>query len=76
MDVQNRPDTTADTRRLRIAFVIALSFALLLWAVKLAEYFGGLDFTQFGIYPRQVGGLAGVPFSPFIHGSFAHLFAN
>jgi len=76
MDVQNRPDTTADTRRLRIAFVIALSFALLLWAVKLAEYFGGFDFTQFGIYPRQVGGLAGVAFSPFIHGSFAHLFAN
>jgi len=76
MDVQNRPDTTADTRRLRFAFAIALSFALLLWAVKLAEYFGGLDFTEFGIYPRQAAGLAGILFSPFIHGSFAHLFAN
>jgi membrane associated rhomboid family serine protease len=76
MDVQNLPGTTADTRRLRIAFAIALSFALLLWAVKLAEYYGGLDFIQFGIYPRRVGGLAGVLISPFIHGSFAHLFAN
>lgn len=76
MDVQNRPDTTADTRRLRIAFAIVLSFVLLLWMVKLAEYFGGLDLTQFGIYPRRAGGLAGVLFSPFIHGSFAHLFAN
>ena len=76
MDVPNRPDTTADTRRLRIAFAIGLSFALLLWAVKLAEYFGGLDYTQFGIYPRRASGLAGVLFSPFIHGSFAHLFAN
>ena len=76
MDVQNRPDTTADTRRLRIAFAIALSFALLLWMVKLVEYFGGLDFTQFGIYPRRVDGLAGVLSSPLIHGSFAHLFAN
>ena len=76
MDVQNRPDTTADARRLRTAFAIALSFALLLWVVKLAEYLGGLDFTQFGIYPRRGDGLAGVLSSPFIHASFAHLFAN
>lgn len=76
MDIQNRPDTTADARRLRTAFAIALSFALLLWVVKLAEYLGGLDFTQFGIYPRRGDGLAGVLSSPFIHASFAHLFAN
>ena len=76
MDIQNRSNTTTDTRRLRIAFAVALSFALFLWAVKFAEYFGGLDFTQFGIYPRRAGGLAGVLFAPLIHGSFAHLFAN
>jgi len=76
MDIQSHPDATADMRRLRIAFIIALSFALLLWMVKLAEYFGGLDFTQFGIYPRRADGLAGILYAPFIHGSFAHLFAN
>ena len=76
MDVQYRPDTTTDILRLRIAFAISLSFALLLWAVKLVEYFGVLDFTRFGIYPRRADGLAGVLFSPFIHGSFVHLFAN
>lgn len=76
MDIQNRPNTTTDTRRLRIAFAVVLSFALLLWVVKLAEYLGGLDFTHFGIYPRLAGGLAGVLFAPFIHASFAHLFAN
>ncbi len=76
MDIQNRSNSTTDTRRLRIAFAVALSFALLLWVVKFAEYFGGLDFTQFGIYPRRAGGLAGVLFAPFIHSSFAHLFAN
>ena len=76
MDIQNRSDTTADTRRLRIAFAMALSFALLLWVLKLVEYFGGLDFTRFGIYPRRADGLAGVLLAPFIHGSFAHLFAN
>jgi len=76
MDIQNRPDTAADTRRLRIAFSVALSFVLLLWLVKLGEYLGGLDFAHFGIYPRRAGGLAGVLFAPFIHSSFAHLFAN
>jgi len=76
MDIQNRSNTTTDTRRLRTAFAVALSFALFLWVVKFAEYFGGLDFTQFGIYPRRAGGLAGVLFAPFIHSSFAHLFAN
>ena len=76
MDIQNRSDTTADSRRLRISFTVALSFALLLWVLKLVEYLGGLDFTQFGIYPRRADGLAGVLLAPFIHGSFTHLFAN
>ncbi len=76
MGIKNRTDITADTRRLRIAFAVALSFTLLLWVVKLAEYLGGLNFTQFGIYPRRVDGLAGILCSPFFHGSFAHLFAN
>ena len=76
MDIQNPSDTTADMRRLRIAFTVALSFALLLWALKLAEYLSGLDFTQFGIYPRRAGGLVGVLCAPFIHASFSHLFAN
>jgi membrane associated rhomboid family serine protease len=76
MDIQNPSDTTADTRRLRVAFTIALSFALLLWVLKLAEYLSGLEFTQFGIYPRRAGGLVGVLCAPFIHASFSHLFAN
>jgi len=76
MDIQNRSDKTSDAQRLRIAFTVALSFVLLLWVLKLVEYFGGLDFTQFGIYPRRADGLTGVLLAPFIHGSFAHLFAN
>ena len=76
MDIQEPFDTTTDTRRLRVAFTIAVSFALLLWVLKLAEYLSGLDFTQFGIYPRQAGGLLGVLCAPLIHASFSHLFAN
>jgi membrane associated rhomboid family serine protease len=76
MDVENRPNSPTDARRLRIAFTLSLSFVLLLWVVKLAEHLGGLDFIQFGNYPRLVDSLGGILFSPFIHGSFTHLFAN
>lgn len=75
-DIPNQADATTDTRRLRHAFAIAVAFALLLWAVKLIEFFGGLDFAHFGIYPQSVDGLVGILCAPFIHASFAHLFAN
>ncbi len=76
MDIHNPSNTTTDTRRLRFAFTVAMSFALLLWVLKLAEYLSGLEFTQFGIYPRRADGLAGVLCAPLIHGSVSHLFAN
>ena len=76
MDIHDRAEVNTDTRRLRIAFIVALSFVLLLWAIKLVESLGGFDFAHLGIYPRRADGLAGVLLAPFIHGSFAHLFAN
>jgi len=76
MDIHNRSDTTTDKRKLSIAFAVALSFALLLWVLKLVEYFGVIDLSQLGIYPRHIDGLVGIFFAPFIHGSFVHLFAN
>lgn len=76
MNTENPSDSSSDTRRLRIAFAVSLSFALLLWAVKLTESLVGIDFAQAGIYPRHAAGLAGILLAPFIHGSVAHLFAN
>ncbi len=32
--------------------------------------------SQHGIVPRQVGGLPGIIWAPFLHGSFQHLVAN
>jgi membrane associated rhomboid family serine protease len=74
--MQNPSDPTTSGQRLRKAFAIALSFALVLWVIKLAEFLGGFDFSQFGIYPRRLDGLFGIFTAPFVHGSFAHLFAN
>ncbi len=74
--MQNRPDTSTDPQSPRIAFTIALSFALLLWVVKLVEIVGDLNFASFGIYPRQLTGLTGILMAPFIHGTVVHLIAN
>ncbi len=76
MNIQARPDPAADSRRLRNAFVVVLSFVLLLWVIKFTEYFSGTDFIQLGVYPRHASGLIGIICAPLIHSSFAHLFAN
>jgi membrane associated rhomboid family serine protease len=47
-----------------------------MWLVKFIEYFFELDFSKFGIYPREIGSLSGIFFSPFIHGDFNHLISN
>ena len=62
--------------------VILGSFVALMWGLEIIDLFfvgagracGGLN--QFGIFPRQLGGLRGILFAPFLHGGFGHLIAN
>ena len=39
---------------------------------------GSMDhqLNAWGILPRTVHGLAGIPLSPFLHGSFSHVMSN
>src|SRR5690606_571298 len=53
-----------------------LLFVMVLWVVFWIESVFGHNFNSYGIYPRKLGGLRGVIFSPFIHGSLKHLFNN
>ena len=52
-------------------------FIGLLWLIQIvnAVVFGGALFGL-GIHPRSLFGLFGILFAPFLHLSFAHLFAN
>jgi len=55
----------------------ALSLVAACWIVFLVNalcFHSGLN--QFGIIPRHVQGLIGILWSPFLHGSLAHLLAN
>jgi membrane associated rhomboid family serine protease len=47
-----------------------------LWMIKLVEFEYDLDFSGWGILPREASGLRGILFSPLIHSNFGHLVAN
>ncbi|MCL6264942.1 rhomboid family intramembrane serine protease [Flagellimonas myxillae] len=49
---------------------------LAIWTVYWVEVRFGLNFNDYGIYPRKLSGLRGVLFSPFVHGSVEHLYNN
>ncbi|SHH05028.1 rhomboid family intramembrane serine protease [Flagellimonas flava] len=53
-----------------------LAAILAIWTVFWVEVQFGINFNDFGIYPRKLTGLRGVLFSPFIHGSVEHLYNN
>lgn len=53
-----------------------LFFVLAMWIVFWLELKFSLDVKEFGIYPRDLKGLRGILFSPFIHGDLLHLYNN
>jgi len=65
-----------DSKRLRRAFIVALSFTAVLWLIKLVEILVGLNLARYGVYPLRPGGLEGIFLGPLIHGSVSHVFAN
>jgi len=55
-----------------IPSILVAAFVL----VKLAEIVFGIDFVQFGVFPRKLSGLMGILTFPFIHADWKHLFNN
>lgn len=53
-----------------------LLFVLIIWIVFWAEVRFGLDFNYLGVAPRDIIGLRGILFSPFIHSNIEHLYSN
>jgi len=49
---------------------------ILLWAIQTVNFLGKYSFNSFGIRTRELRGLPGIFFSPFLHGNFNHLFFN
>jgi membrane associated rhomboid family serine protease len=55
---------------------VSVGIIILLWAEEIADVFLKLNLDRFGILPRQIIGLRGIFFAPFLHGGFYHLISN
>jgi len=55
---------------------IPILFVITIWFVYWLEIKFSLNFTKYGILPRNFTGLRGVLLSPFIHSDTSHLFNN
>ena len=55
---------------------IALFPVIALWAVEMLNMILNHELARWGILPRQLSGLAGIPLSPFIHGNIYHAVSN
>ena len=70
-------ETRALVRELKTQVTILGGFVAFMWLIELVDI---LVFRQalniYGILPRQIIGLRGIVFAPFLHGGLAHLIAN
>jgi len=70
-------ETRALVRELKTQVTILGGFVAFMWLIELVDI---LVFKQalniYGILPRQIIGLRGIVFAPFLHGGLAHLIAN
>jgi len=55
--------------------VIGVMVALM-WGLEVIDAIAGGSLDQYGIEPRDDGGLVGVVAAPFLHAGFGHLIAN
>ncbi|MGV7960663.1 rhomboid family intramembrane serine protease [Photorhabdus tasmaniensis] len=55
---------------------ILIGLAAILIITQLFDSLTGGALNNFGIIPRYAQGLIGIPLSPFLHGSWEHLFSN
>ena len=56
--------------------LVVVALLAVMWAVEIIDLLPGTPFDRWGIRPRTVRGLLGVPLAPFLHSGFGHLFAN
>lgn len=65
-----RPDTWSG------ALALMLVLLGVLWAVEVVDVAADHRLLRYGIRPREMGGLDGIVFSPFLHSGLGHLIGN
>ena len=49
---------------------------IMMWALQLAQILSWGSLSSYGIVPRDLSGLAGIPLAPWIHHGWWHLISN
>ncbi|MFB6317462.1 rhomboid family intramembrane serine protease [Saccharicrinis sp. FJH54] len=65
-----------ERRRFIHSLIIPVVFLLFCWLAKTWEMVTGSSLARLGVYPRELKGLWGILFMPFIHGSIGHIVTN
>lgn len=55
---------------------IPFTFLIVIWILKWTELRFDMDFSSWGVYPKNVRGLKGILAAPMIHGDLSHLLHN
>ena len=61
---------------LRTQAIILGGFIAFIWLLEAIDWVFGGSLDQFGIMPRQIGGLWRIVAAPLLHANFAHVAAN
>ncbi len=54
----------------------AIFFVFSVWLVFILDIIIPIDFNNYGILPRTLNGLIGIPASPFLHANIFHIISN
>lgn len=58
------------------AGLVAGSFVVLLYVIEIVDTVASGRLDQYGVHPREIGGLDGIAFAPLLHGGWGHLIGN
>jgi membrane associated rhomboid family serine protease len=70
---ERRPRTDSPVVR---GILVVAALAALMWVVEVVDQVAGGRLDRNGIEPRDLDGLDGVVWAPFLHGDFQHLIGN
>jgi membrane associated rhomboid family serine protease len=59
-----------------IGVLLLLVFIAAIWVIEVVNLLSGHRLDVYGIVPRTVDGLKGIPFAPFLHGGVHHALSN
>ena len=63
-------------QRIKNLIIAPIILTIIITVVFVFDFLIPIDFNRFGIRPRSLFGLTGIPISPFLHADLNHLFSN